>query len=96
MYEIYYKESTGLFKNETVNSMEDHIKLQKLMSDTLYLIKIRAGRQVDGTQRWSNYRRISARTHQAGINYSRFRKVPFTAAFLLQFQLRFLLRIFIR
>ena len=70
VYEIYYTESTGFFKNVTVNSTQDHSKLQKLMSDTLYLIKIRAGRQVDGTLRWSNYRRISARTHQTGRNSS--------------------------
>ena len=76
MYEIFYEESAGLFKNETVNNMRDNIKLPKLMSATLYLVMIRAGRQVDGTLRWSDYRSISTRTLQKGIEIIQYGLIP--------------------
>ena len=73
IYEIYYKESTARPKNEvniTVKATEDHVlKIQKLKSNTLYTIRIRAGRQIDGgVLQWSNYKSIPIRTLQEGKN----------------------------
>ncbi|CAB3996532.1 Down syndrome cell adhesion molecule homolog [Paramuricea clavata] len=67
VYEMYYKESTTLPENEVkiaVENMKGHIRIQKLKSNTLYIIKIRAGRQTDGGLNWSDYRWLRTRTLQ--------------------------------
>ena len=70
---MYYKESTTLPENEVkiaVENMKDHIRIQKLKSNILYIIKIRAGRQTDGGLNWSDYRWLRTRTLQKGIGNS--------------------------
>ncbi len=58
------------------------IKIQKLKSNTLYIIKIRAGRQADGVLQWSNYKEIRTRTIQKGIGMmSWFLLVPYFVIF---------------
>jgi hypothetical protein len=67
---MYYKESTTLPENEVkiaVENMKDHIRIKKLKSNTLYIIKIRAGRQTDGGLNWSDYRWLRTRTLQKGM-----------------------------
>jgi hypothetical protein len=69
IYEIRYKESTILPGNEEniVKTMDDHmLKIQKLKSNTLYVIRVRAGRQTDGVLRWSNYKSTRIRTLRKG------------------------------
>ena len=70
IYEICYKESMALSHvkiavNNTKNEVQN-VKIQSLKSNTAYLIKMRAGRLIDGSLHWSNYVRTSARTLQKG------------------------------
>ncbi|XP_028400222.1 protein sidekick-1-like [Dendronephthya gigantea] len=67
VYEIVYEEksaSTQVVKRILVNDTRE-LRIPNLKSNTLYLIKIRAGRQTDnGTMHWSDYRWIHLKTLQ--------------------------------
>lgn len=67
MYEIHYKEITAsLESGVTISSEEDQIQIEKLKSNTVYIIKIKAGRHTDDGLQWSSYISIRARTLQKG------------------------------
>lgn len=69
-YEIVYEEksdSSHVVKIIWVNDTREML-IPNLRSNTLYLIKIRAGRQIgNSTIHWSDYRRIHVKTLQKGM-----------------------------
>ena len=71
LYEVYYVERGAPPDNEMKlivnNSVEYELKISSLKSDTMYMIKVRAGRKaIDGDVYWSGYAVIWVKTLQEG------------------------------